>query len=58
VRAPRPYIGMHFKCCHVYIRIYLNRDGTAFVGACPKCGARAVVKAGKGGSPSRFWSAG
>jgi len=53
----RPYIGMMFKCCHVYTRIYLNRDGTAFVGYCPKCAKKAVVKVGPGGSRSRFWSA-
>ncbi|HOJ32122.1 MAG TPA: hypothetical protein PKY35_14140 [Candidatus Hydrogenedentes bacterium] len=57
MKAPRPYIGMWFKCCHVYTRIYLNRDGTAFVGFCPKCGARATVKVAPGGSRSRFWKA-
>ncbi|MCP4640417.1 MAG: hypothetical protein GY851_08295 [bacterium] len=56
-RRPRPYIGMLFQCCHVYTRIYLSRDGTQFAGNCPKCGTRAVVKAGTGGSKSRFWSA-
>jgi len=54
---PRPYIGMLFKCCHVYSRIYLNRAGTAFQGFCPKCGAKVTVRAAKGGSKSRFWVA-
>ena len=55
---PRPYIGMLFRCCHVYTRIYLNRTGTAFVVHCPKCGARATIKAAPGGSKARFWTAG
>jgi len=56
-REPRPYIGMHFKCCNVYTRIYLNRAGTAFMGHCPKCAAKVEIKASPGGSKSRFWSA-
>lgn len=55
---PRPYIGMHFRCCNVYTRIYINRAGTAYVGCCPRCGAKAEVKVGPGGSSSRFWTAG
>ncbi len=55
-RKPRPYIGMFFKCCHVYTRIYINRAGTAYFGQCPKCGAKAKMKVAPGGSKSRFWS--
>lgn len=54
----RPYVGMMFKCCRVYSRIYLNRAGTAFVGHCPKCAAKVELKAvAEGGSKSRFWTA-
>ena len=56
-RAARPYIGMHFKCCNVYRRVYLNAEGTAFHGHCPKCARPAKVKAAPGGGKSRFWSA-
>lgn len=56
-RKPRPYIGVHFKCCHVYYRIYLNRSGNAYEGGCPKCGARIRVRVAPGGSKSRFWTA-
>ena len=58
MRRQRPHLGILFKCCHVYARIYLNQEGTAFQGFCPKCGAKVMVKAGKGGSRSRFWTAG
>lgn len=54
----RPFIGMHFKCCNVYTRIYLNKKGDAFVGWCPKCTAKTVVKVAKDGSRDRFFSAG
>lgn len=53
----RPFIGMHFKCCNVYSRIYLNREATAFVGWCPKCAAKAEVKVSPTGSKNRFFEA-
>jgi hypothetical protein len=56
-RKPRPFIGMLFKCCNAYARIYLNKQGTAYVGFCPKCTKRVTIKAAPGGSSSRFWSA-
>ncbi|HOD50684.1 MAG TPA: hypothetical protein PLJ71_13160 [Candidatus Hydrogenedentes bacterium] len=56
-RQKRPYLGVLFKCCHVYMRIYLNAAGTAFAGFCPKCGAKLEIKAAKGGSKARFWTA-
>ncbi|MEW5994324.1 MAG: hypothetical protein AB1744_08000 [Candidatus Zixiibacteriota bacterium] len=54
----RPFIGMHFTCCHVYSRVYLNKPGTAFVGWCPKCAARVEVKVSPIGSDARFFTAG
>jgi len=53
----RPFIGMHFKCCHVYARLYLNQAGTAFVGWCPKCARKAEIKVAPGGSKDRFYQA-
>lgn len=54
----RPFIGMHFKCCNVYSRIYLNKKGDAFVGWCPKCATKTVVKVSADGSPDRFFTGG
>lgn len=56
-RKPRPFVGMLFKCCHVYVRIYLNREGTAYAGACPRCGGKVELRVAPGGSSSRFWTA-
>ncbi len=54
----RPFIGITFECCHVYRRIYLTADKSAFAGACPRCGAPVRIRTGPGGSKSRFWSVG
>ena len=57
VRNPKPFIGMHFKCCNVYQRLYLNKAGTAFVGWCPKCAVKAEVKVSRDGAKTRFFTA-
>ena len=33
----REFIGIVFKCCKVYSRVYLNKEKTAYVGVCPRC---------------------
>ncbi|MCX6826092.1 MAG: hypothetical protein NTV06_02315 [candidate division Zixibacteria bacterium] len=53
----RPHIGVVFKCCRIYSRIYLNKKRDAFVGWCPKCTAKLVVKVSPTGSDSRFFCA-
>jgi hypothetical protein len=57
VPGPRPSVAVHFKCCNVYLRIYLNRQGTAFFGHCPRCTRSITINVGPGGSKSRFWTA-
>src|SRR3712207_2539029 len=31
-QGSRPFVGMHFTCCDIYTRIYLNSERTMFYG--------------------------
>ncbi len=54
----RPFVGIHMKCCNVYVRAYLNAQQTAFVAFCPRCAGQAQIKVVKdGGSTDRFFEA-
>jgi len=55
----KPFIGITFKCCNVYARVYLNKDGTAYEGICPRCYRKKVVVTivEKGGVDTRFFEA-
>lgn len=52
----RQFVGIQFTCCQVYTRIYVNRQGTAYEGNCPKCSKRVTIKVGPGGTDSRFFT--
>jgi len=54
---PRPHLGVIFKCCRIYSRIYLNKKGDTFVGWCPKCAAKMEIEVSPYGSDSRFFMA-
>ena len=54
----RSFVGVQFKCCDVYSRVYINRDRTAYEGNCPKCAKRIRLEIGPGGTDSRFFTAG
>lgn len=55
----KSFIGVTFKCCNVYSRVYMNKEGTAYEGVCPRCyKKRVVVKIVKhGGTKARFFEA-
>jgi hypothetical protein len=49
----RRYIGIHFACCDVYQRLYVNRDQSAYVGFCPRCARRIRFEIGPSGTDAR-----
>ena len=56
-KAERPFVGIHLKCCNVYVRAYANAAQNAFVAWCPRCAAPVRVPIVKeGGSTSRFFT--
>lgn len=55
--AGRPWLGVYFRCCHVYARVPRNAAGTAYVGRCPRCGAEISAKVGPGGTAQRIFFA-
>ena len=53
----RRFIGIHFACCDVYTRVYVNRTETAYEGRCPKCARAVRATIGPGGTNCRFFTA-
>jgi len=53
--AKKKFLGLKFTCCGVYSRVYVNRNGTAYEGRCPKCLKPVKLKIGEGGTDSRFF---
>jgi hypothetical protein len=53
----RRFVGVTFACCDVYARVYVNHDGTAYEGRCPKCAKKVRLEIGPGGTDSRFFTA-
>jgi len=51
----RKFIGMSFECCNIYQRIYVNEQGNAYEGNCPKCFKKVRLRIGEGGTNQRFF---
>ncbi|MBB15886.1 hypothetical protein CMK22_11480 [Candidatus Poribacteria bacterium] len=56
-KRAKAFIGVTFSCCKVYTRIHINKQRDAYVGWCPKCCKKAIVKISPHGTKSRFFSA-
>lgn len=57
-RGGRRFVGVHFTCCDIYTRVYINRDQSAYEGRCPRCAKKIRLAVGPGGTDSRFFTAG
>jgi hypothetical protein len=53
----RRFLGVQFQDCRVYGRLYINDEGTAYVGRCPRCGNPVRVPIGDHGTRQRFFVA-
>ena len=53
----RRFVGIHFACCSVYARIYVNRTQSAYEGNCPRCSRPVRLRIGPGGTDKRFFTA-
>ena len=53
----KPFLGIIFRCCNVYGRIYRNQSAKAYEGACPRCGRSVRALIGPNGTKRRFFVA-
>ena len=55
--AGRKWLGVMYKCCGVYGRMYQDEAGARYSGRCPRCLAEVSAKVGEGGTSRRFFEA-
>jgi hypothetical protein len=53
----RPYIGIYFRCCQVYQRIYRKPDKDRYASFCPKCLRPVTVRVSPDGCANRLFEA-
>ena len=53
----RPWVGIRFDCCGVYVRAYRTRDGVGYRATCPRCMGSVSLRIGPDGTSSRFFKA-
>ena len=51
----REFVGVQFRCCGVYQRIYKSADGARYEGRCPRCMRPVRFIVGAGGTEERMF---
>jgi hypothetical protein len=54
---PRKFLSIWYRCCHTYGRLTRNKEGSAYEGRCPRCGAGVRARIGPGGTNRRMFEA-
>ena len=53
----RPFLGVMFECCNVYVRVYRDKVGEFYNGRCPRCLRTLRFVVGEDGKSARMWRA-
>ncbi len=53
----KPFLGVLFRCCNTYGRLYKNEAGDRYEGRCPACGRQAQAPVAPNGTKRRFFEA-
>lgn len=53
----RPYVGIRFDCCAVYVRVYRRREQMYYEARCPKCLRATRIRVAPNGVSTRFFTA-
>ena len=56
-KGRRPYIGVFFRCCQVYQRIYRAPGKDRYSGFCPRCLRKLEVPVSPQGTEARLFEA-